>query len=100
MPAATGDTAKLRRYWDRHAPNYDRQMRFFDRRLFGDTRAWVCSQATGDTLELVTIPLGGEHFRRRPIELVRAQGFQIQRQERFKAGIVERLAARKPATTR
>jgi hypothetical protein len=27
-------------------------MRVFDRALFGDSRAWVCSQATGDTLEV------------------------------------------------
>lgn len=213
MPATTSDTttARLRGYWDKHAPRYDRQMQFFDRKLFGDTRTWICSQATGETLEvgigtglnlglypagvrltgldfspamldlardrarqlgrtvelqegdaqalafpdnsfdtvvctfslcsvpddrqavaemrrvlrpggrllladhiagsawptravqwlleLVTIPLGGEHFRRRPLEQVRAQGFQVERQERFKLGIVERLAARKPATT-
>jgi ubiquinone/menaquinone biosynthesis C-methylase UbiE len=209
VPATSGETAKLRRYWDKHAPRYDPQMQFFDRNLFGDTRAWICSQATGDTLEvaigtglnldfypdevrltgvdfspamlrqardrahklgravdlregdahaltfpdgsfdtvvctfslcgipdvrqavgemwrvlrpggrllladhvagsawptravqrlleLVTVPLGGEHFLRRPLEQVRAQGFQIQRQERFKLGVVERLAARKPA---
>src|SRR6266496_4108488 len=52
MPATTGDTARLRGYWDKHAPNYDRQMRFFERRLFGDTRTWICQQATGDTLEV------------------------------------------------
>ena len=209
MPVITGEAAKLRRYWDEHAPRYDRQMQFFDRNLFGDTRAWICSQATGDTLEvaigtglnlgfypddvrltgvdfspamlqrardrarklgrdvdlregdahalefpdasfdtvvctfslcgigdhrkavaemrrvlrpgglllladhvagaawptraaqrlleLVTVPLGGEHFLRRPLEQVRAEGFQVQRQERFKLGVVERLAARKPA---
>src|SRR6266511_1164814 len=211
MPATSGDTARLRDYWDKHAPSYDRQMRFFDRVLFGDTRTWVCQQASGDVLEvavgtglnlglypdgvrltgvdfspamlqrardrarqlgrpvdlregdahalafpdgsfdtvvctfslcgipderqavaemrrvlrpgglllladhvastawparavqwlleLVTVPLGGEHFLRRPLEHVRALGFQIQRHERFKLGIVERLAARKPATT-
>jgi ubiquinone/menaquinone biosynthesis C-methylase UbiE len=211
MRASTGETAKLRRYWDKHAPRYDRQMQWFDRNLFGDSRAWVCSQATGDTLEvaigtglnlsfypddvrltgvdfspamlqqardrahelgrtvdlregdahalefpdgsfdtvvctfslcgigdvrkavaemwrvlrpgglllladhvagsawptravqrlleLVTVPLGGEYFLRRPLEQVRAQGFQVQRQERFKLGVVERLAARKPTTT-
>ena len=209
MPATTGDTARLRDYWDKHAPNYDRQMRFFDRYLFGDTRTWVCQQASGNVLEvavgtglnlgsypddirltgvdfspamlerardralklgrpvdlregdahalefadgsfdtvvctfslcgipderqavaemrrvlrpgglllladhvagsawpvravqwlleLVTVPLGGEHLRRRPIEQVRAQGFQLKRHDRFKLGIVERLAARKPA---
>lgn len=48
-------------------------------------------------LELVTFPLGGEHFLRRPIEYVRAAGFRIERHDRFAAGIVERLAARKPA---
>jgi ubiquinone/menaquinone biosynthesis C-methylase UbiE len=209
MPARAGETARLRRYWDKHAPRYDRQMRFFDRNLFGDTRAWVCQQATGEVLEvavgtgmnlefypegvrltgidlssamlerarsrarqlgrtvelaeddahaldfpdacfdtvvctfslcaipderqaiaemrrvlrpgglllladhvagsawpvravqrlleLITIPVAGEHFLRRPAEHVRAQGFQVRRQERFKLGIVERLAARKLA---
>ncbi len=60
--------------------------------------AWP-TQAVQWLLERITIPLGGEHFRRRPLEHVRAQGFQVERQERFKLGIVERLAARKPATT-
>ena|SRR6266540_656648 len=211
MPATTGQTERLRRYRDKHAPAYDRQMQFFDRHLFGDSRTWVCSQAAGDVLEvaigtglnlgfypdgvrlvgvdfspamlerardralklgravdlqegdaqalafpdasfdtvvctfslcgipderqavaemrrvlrpggqllladhvagsarpvravqrlleLVTVPLGGEHFLRRPLEQVRAEGLQVERQERFKAGIVERLAARKPATS-
>jgi ubiquinone/menaquinone biosynthesis C-methylase UbiE len=211
MPAITDQTAKLRRYWDQHALRYDRQMQFFDRTLFGDTRAWICQQATGEVLEvavgtalnldfypegvrltgvdfspamleqahdrgrqlgrsvelvegdaqalgfadgsfdtvvctfslcsipddrqaiaemrrvlrpggrllladhiagsarptraiqwlleLLTIPLGGEHFRRRPLEQVRAQEFLVERQERFKLGIVERLVARKPATS-
>lgn len=211
MPVTTEQTAKLRRYWDKHALRYDRQMQFWDRRLFGDTRAWICQQATGpglggrdrhrpeprslsgggpadgvdfspamlaqardrarqlgrtvelvegdaqalgfsdhsfDTvvctfslcalpddhraiaemrrvlrpggrllladyvassawwaravqrlMELVTVPLGGEHVLRRPAEHVRAQGFRVERQERFKLGIVERLAARKPATS-
>jgi len=48
-------------------------------------------------IELVTIPLGGEYFTRRPIDHVRAAGLAIERHERFKLGIVERLRARKPA---
>ncbi|GEC06509.1 hypothetical protein SSP24_41640 [Streptomyces spinoverrucosus] len=44
---------RLRRYWDKHARSYDRQMRFLDRRrLFGESRSRVCSQTTGDVLEV------------------------------------------------
>jgi hypothetical protein len=46
--------------------------------------------------ELVSVPLGGEHFRRRPLELVRAAGLRVERHDRFAAGIVERFAARAP----
>jgi ubiquinone/menaquinone biosynthesis C-methylase UbiE len=208
-PAAK-DLERLRRYWDKHSRHYDRQMGFFDRKMFGDTRQWVCRQAVGDVLEVaigtglnldsypddvritgidlspemlaharrraetsgrevtlqvgdaqrlafpdasfdtvvctfslcgipddraavgemwrvlrpgglllladhvvstsaparalqrllevVTIPIGGENFRRRPINHVRDRGFLIEKQERFKLGIVERVAARKPIT--
>jgi hypothetical protein len=47
--------------------------------------------------ERVTIPIGEEHMLRRPLLTVQAQGFQVERAERSKLGIVERLAARKPA---
>lgn len=199
---------RLRRYWDKHARSYDRQMRFFDRTLFGESRSWVCSQATGDVLEvaigtglnvpyyppglrltsiewspqmlalarrrarmlgrtadlregdaqalpfpdasfdtvvctlalcaipddqraiaemsrvlkpggrlllldhvassaravrvlqrlieLVTVPLGGEHLLRRPLQHIRAGELEIEERSRFKLGVVERLAARKP----
>lgn len=46
--------------------------------------------------EAVTVPLMGEHFRRRPVDEVLAQGLEVQRQERFALGVVERLVARKP----
>ncbi len=204
------DVERLRRYWDRHSRSYDKQMAFFDRKLFGDSRQWVCGRAVGDVLEVgvgtglnldsyaedvtitgvdlspamlehaqrraaasgrkvtlqvgdahrlefpdasfdtvvctlslcaipderravaemwrvlrpggqllladhvvstsppvrllqrmlevVTIPIGGENFRRRPIVHVRNQGFAIEQQERFKLGIVERVAARKPGS--
>ncbi|MGH3680542.1 MAG: class I SAM-dependent methyltransferase [Natronosporangium sp.] len=206
MPAPE-DLPRLRRYWDKHARSYDKQMGFWERRLFADTREWICRQAAGDVLEVaigtglnlghypdharltgidlspqmlalarsradqlgrpvqlregdaqqldfpdasfgtvvctfslcaipddrravaemvrvlrpggtllladhvvstagpvrllqrlleqVTIPLGEEHFRRRPIRHVRDQGLVIERHERFKLGIVERLAAGK-----
>jgi ubiquinone/menaquinone biosynthesis C-methylase UbiE len=210
MPRQLNDrrAQRLRRYWDKHARNYDKQIAFWERRLFGDGRQWVCAQATGDVLEVaigtgrnlphyppgirltgiefspamlelarrqaqqlgrkvdlrlgdaqalelpdasfdtvvctlslcaipderravaemqrvlrpggrlllldhvaaaprwvraiqwllerVTIPLGEEHLRRRPLLQVQAEGFEIQQRERAKLGIVERLAARKP----
>lgn len=45
--------------------------------------------------ELVSVPLGGEHFRRRPIDLVTEAGLHIEDHDRFALGLVERLAARK-----
>ena len=122
------------RYWDKHSTAYDKQMRFFDRHLFGESRTWVCSRARGQTLEVaigtglnlpfyaediqltgidfspamlapvraiqraldvITVPLQGEHFTRRPIRHVQVQGLAIEEHERFKLGITERLAARK-----
>lgn len=200
---------RWRRYWDKASGPYDRQMQFFERVLLGDSRSWVCGQATGRTLEvavgtglnlplypagveltgidfspamlavartrarqldgavdlqeanahalpfpdaffdtvvctfslcaipdeqravaemirvlrpgglllladhigganwpvrgvqrlleLATVPLQGEHYLRRPLGQVKAQGLQVERRERFKLGLVERLAARKPA---
>ena len=42
---------RMRRHWDRQSAGYDQKM---DRaeRLFGDTRTWVCGQATGQVLEV------------------------------------------------
>lgn len=208
MSAARDRTARWRRAWDKQARTYDTQMRFMDRVLFGDSRSWACSQATGEVLEVAvgtglnlieypdevaltgidlsdemlgiartraaeldrsarllqgnahalpfddavfdtvvctfglcaipdidaaveemhrvlrpagrlvlvdhvessspparavqrllefaTIPVAGEHFLRRPLNKVRTAGFSVERTERFKLGIVERLTARKP----
>jgi ubiquinone/menaquinone biosynthesis C-methylase UbiE len=46
--------------------------------------------------ERITIPLAGEHFRRRPIAYLGELGFLIEEAERFKLGVVERVCARKP----
>lgn len=48
-------------------------------------------------VDLVTVPLYGEHFGRRPLRTVRALGLTVERHERRKLGIIECLAARKPA---
>jgi len=39
-------------YWKTTASNYDRSISFLDRRLLASSRAWVCSRASGKTLEV------------------------------------------------
>src|SRR5205823_10765522 len=51
-PVPEDPTARVRRVWDKAAPGYDRAMRFFDRWQFGGGRQWVCSRASGETLEV------------------------------------------------
>ena len=48
--------------------------------------------------DVVTVPLQREHYLRRPLRQVQAEGLQVERRERFKLGLIERLTARKPAT--
>lgn len=48
-------------------------------------------------MDLGAVPLAGEHFRRRPARVVAGRGLDIERSDRFKLGVIERLVARKPA---
>ena len=59
---------------------------------------YAAVRAIQRVLEVFSIPVAGEHFLRRPFNFVRADGFEIERQQRFNLGIVERIAARKPAS--
>lgn len=43
---------RLRRYWDKQADGFDRQMSSFDKYFARDTRDWICSRATGRVLEV------------------------------------------------
>ncbi len=47
-------------------------------------------------LERVTIPLGGEHLRRRPLVTAQIEGFVVETSQRSKLGIVERVLAHRP----
>jgi hypothetical protein len=38
MAVSAGRDERLRRYWNKHAGSYDRQMGFADRHFFGDSR--------------------------------------------------------------
>ncbi|WP_026930107.1 class I SAM-dependent methyltransferase [Glycomyces tenuis] len=61
------------------------------------TSAWI--RGLQRAVDWFTVPLEGEHFRRRPIRHVRAAGLPIEAHDRFKKGLIERLAARKPAAS-
>jgi ubiquinone/menaquinone biosynthesis C-methylase UbiE len=50
--SVAAETERVKSVQDKHAKGYDRQIAFFERILFGDGRAWVCSQAQGRVLEL------------------------------------------------
>ena len=52
MPGDQLNRVRWRRYWEKQSASYDQRMRFFDRVLAGDSRAWVCAQATEQTLEV------------------------------------------------
>jgi ubiquinone/menaquinone biosynthesis C-methylase UbiE len=76
----------------------DRVLRPGGRLLLADhvvSSRWYVRALQG-LIEVFSVPLGGEYFRRRPIRQVRAMGYRIDEHDRFKVGIVERLAARKP----
>ena len=59
---------------------------------------WPPVYAAQWLLERLTIRVAGEHFTRRQLPLVSAAGFEIVETQRLKAGTVERVFARKPAT--
>ncbi len=50
--ALDAETERVRRITDKLAPGYDQQMNLVEKILFGDGRAWVCSRAHGEVLEI------------------------------------------------
>jgi ubiquinone/menaquinone biosynthesis C-methylase UbiE len=63
------ETERVRAVQDKQAPKYDRQISFFERILFGDGRAWVCSQARGKVLEFACGTARNLPFYPREVEL-------------------------------
>jgi ubiquinone/menaquinone biosynthesis C-methylase UbiE len=57
------------------------------------SKAWLAAQRV---LEPLSWRFSGDHLLRRPLEHVLAEGFDVEQRERYKAGIVERLSARRP----
>lgn len=61
---------------------------------------WPPIYAAQWLVERVTIRTAGEHYTCRQLPLVRAAGFDIVETRRAKAGVVERILAHKPTTSR
>jgi ubiquinone/menaquinone biosynthesis C-methylase UbiE len=50
VPELSND--RVERYFDKHAPRFDREMLFFERHVLGHHRRWATAQASGRVLEL------------------------------------------------
>ena len=68
-------TARVRTYYERFAPRYDRSVRFWDRLLsIPEGRRWVASRARGDALEIgvgtgLNLPFYGPDVRLTAVDL-------------------------------
>lgn len=74
MAGADKAIEKSRRVWDKHAAHYDRDMAFWERRVFRGDRQWVCGQVEGDVLEVAVGT--GRNFAHYPAG-VRLSGFDL-----------------------
>ncbi|WP_433349335.1 class I SAM-dependent methyltransferase [Micromonospora sp. CA-111912] len=52
MTAASDQTAKARRVWDKAAPSYDRQIALLEKLQFGGGREWLGARARGRILDV------------------------------------------------
>jgi ubiquinone/menaquinone biosynthesis C-methylase UbiE len=96
-------TERWHRYWDKKSRNYDREMRFMERVLFGDSREWACSQATGDVLEVAVgtglnfaayprdIRLTGIDLSDEMLDIARARAAELGRDVDLRQGDAHRL---------
>ena len=78
-------TERVRTYWERFAPRYDRSIWFWERVLkMPEGRRWVASRASGDVLEIgvgtgLNLPLYGPDVRLTAVDLSPAMLAQARR---------------------
>src|SRR5437868_3820916 len=82
------ETERVRRIWEKLAPKYDKLIKFPERWLFAGGRDWVCSQATGNVLEIaVGTGRNFEHYpanvRLTAIDL--SESMELQRERRSRS---------------
>lgn len=91
------------RYWERAAPRTDASMRFMDRMVFRDSRAWVCGRAVGEVLEVAVgtglnlphypadVAVQGIDLSPSMVELTRARATELGREVDVRVGDAEHL---------
>jgi ubiquinone/menaquinone biosynthesis C-methylase UbiE len=98
------NTERVRRFYEKSAGKYDRRMRFWERVLdFSGGRRWVCSQASGDVLEIgmgtgLNLPyyrddirLTGIEFSPEMLELARKRATELGRAADLRVGDAQAL---------
>ena len=103
MTKTRDHTQRWRRYWDRHARCYNRQMQFMDRVVFGDSRQWACSRASGAVLEVAVgsglnidmypnhVRLTGLDFSEQMLAVARARARAVGREVDLRQGDAQAL---------
>lgn len=98
MTTTRDHTQRWRRYWDRQARSYDRRMQFMDRVLFGHSRQWACSRASGAVLEVAVgtglnidkypdhVRLTGLDFSEQMLSVARCRAAEVGREVEFRHG--------------
>jgi len=102
-PVTSPETDRVRRIYEKEAPKYDRQMRFFDWALFAGGREWACSQAQGEVLEIAVgtgrnlrhyptgVKLTGIEFSPAMLEIARGQANDVGREIDLRVGDAQAL---------
>jgi ubiquinone/menaquinone biosynthesis C-methylase UbiE len=101
--ATDEERVRWAQYWDRSAPRTDAAMRFMDRVLFRDSRAWVCGRAVGEVFEVAVgtglnlphypddVTVRGIDLSPAMIELARARAVELGRTVDLRLGDAEHL---------
>lgn len=97
------DQARWQNYWDRKSATYDREIGVLDRRVFGDSRRWACSRATGEVLEVAVgtglnlahypaeVRLTGLDLSERMLGLARSRAAELGREVTLRQGTAHSL---------
>jgi len=103
MTSTKDRTARWHRNWDKKSRTYDKQMGLFDRHLFGNSRTWACTKATGNVLEVAVgtglnlpaypndIALTGIDWSEAMIDIARSRATELRRTVTLEQADAQRL---------